>query len=800
MDYASTLCAIFFTLSGFHKYRLGGNRDELAVMRRRAMFSHFHSTIARASQCVEESKFSCLFHVISSDGLSIKCRRDGCPNSSVEDFLHLHQRMFLVGGDGLGVQASGGSSAGYVSKTFRLASLPIHMPRDSRAKTIYSVLLSWLLWVPGVRSTIWDSTRLHTALSEISFRWRVLLQDACPTNESFVRAFRRQLAVYFETLRLSGYETGFAFHEAAVVVRCLQHILCVSRNRALVSGDRSFWSSMVRFTNLFANGRMRQRLLSLIFSLAERRVKLMLVVSLSSEMLVARAEVLKFLRRYDTGLTLQKMNLIASVFQGGASPYCWRLCVEGLTPEMQLLSFRQDLYLSVRYLFDQRLDTPLLARWKAVKPTQDYLMRGTYIHNLLLDSLGLCCSMTEQELDTVVREVEAYDLDVEREGEERLDVNHAALNKSRLAKTITRWRAPEWREELVACTLQTRPYDRLQDILFKRSSWLTQLQVLVNAEPQSEKTVGLKRESREVFLGFVTGAFGLEAVREIMLPFSSSRSHLVSLEPLLKGFNEERYQKFVCNSLLKSGMFACRTWRKIYFAFLKPPWIWFRALPFREHAGEDLSILVADAKTLRDRCSYCHDFEFTVPFLLFVDSVVGGVVRARGLLLEGSGSIPLSTDRLEASHGDLRQYIQPFLRGSRRCVSTIEEEGYLLGALREYGSVQKYVESNVAENFVSRNVRSRIENGVGRKKGLRLSYSERKKRLADFLASKRTIKGNYKKSRVTGWNIFQGEETHGVALQPAPFRQEVRDLGRRWQVQVSDVQKEEFEVIFLSVG
>jgi hypothetical protein len=780
--YKKELWRCFFTFKGFAEYRSAAhNRQEVNEMRRRACFSLHQAQYCRAERIVQTYRTGGFFlQVCVSDGFTMTCSRPGSSgNSAAEEFLDIIQRITL--------------RKGIETCQFRLSTPPVHMSRDSKAETLYSILSSWLLWSPGVASRLWHSLHVQRALESFEFRVRFFLLDGCKTNKLLERDIVRGSNQLRERYSLVGIEIGNELHDAVVLLNCFQHILCVARNRALIAEDGAFWSSVVRFAHLYNNGRFRAKLLAVIFHLASERVK-PLPTAVTGEQTADSADaVARFLRRHSSGLSLHQQLEILGVFNAGIRP---GVAAFSLTDDARV-SFKRRLWAVITHLFDMQIDVPLLFRWKNSLGWLDFLARGFYFVKLLPDALEMAASISEEKLQALQSALQVFDFNPMQEVERNLNMDHAAVNITRLGRTLGVWRQDGMIEHISSARFQCQPFDSIQNMLFQRSKDLTRLQVLDSSELKSVESAALKNKSSETFCHFVSGRAGLELIRGLLQPLTLERRQLPSVDPLLEGLAVNRFNQF-CKSLQgKTVTLSCRVWFKMRFHFCKAPFTWFEgvhAVPLEDVNDQLLAT--------RAQCGLCIDKIFSPACFGFLSGLEPRAACLRAHLFDVSCFGPLGSEKVECTHGDLRQYVSSNFRGRRRMVDTIEEEGYLLSNLRDYGVLATEIHQSQDAHLLPASVVTRIQNGFGRKKGMgKRSHEERKQARSVVIQSKRKKDGSWKRMRVTGWNIFHRCKTKDAQHRPEAWRSLTRASGFEWKLQVGQIEKDNLLVsLFTLVG
>jgi hypothetical protein len=623
--YASEIMRAFFAQQFFKG--VDARKAEHAEMRRRACFSLRNAQVYSATAALSSHAKSDVFlQIVSADGFSVRCTRPGTSGSAQEEFLHLQQRIHL------------GPTR---PRQFSLASPPVHLPKNSRASTLFSVLSNWVFWSPGVPSAIWNCWTTQNALADFDFRIRILIEDGCKTNELLERDFARSATHHLEYLRLSGLEQGPLLCEGVLFLRCLQHVLCVSRNRALLAGESTFWSSVVRFAHLVENGRFKKRLIAVMFHLALQRVKPVEVASLPQVDARHVNELAAFLRRFGEDLNLQQINLVLRFFNAGlpthSSAFVFVLLSDTQGAGVPLREvFGRRLWRVICVLFDIPLTVPLLYRWTNSKPSLDYIARGFRFLRLLPDALEL--ESSGKCPATLIQDGLNFDLNATAQVERDLNPNFALGHKTRLGRTVLRWSQVGAEEDIVLTSLTSRCFTPVQDVLFQRARTLTRLQVLSQEEMQSNEGAELKNDASRVFCDFVSGSAGIRLALSVVQQFEPPRGRMLSLEPLLRMTAEERLVDLFPFALVHSANIACRNWRKMSFCFKSPMFKWFDGI-----RDSDMDAVGTTIEGMRRRCSRCVDQLFSAGCICY--SHAHGWPRLREALKFASTHSPLCTTK-----------------------------------------------------------------------------------------------------------------------------------------------------------
>jgi hypothetical protein len=119
--------------------------------------------------------------------------------------------------------------------------------------------------------------------------------------------------------------------------------------------------------------------------------------------------------------------------------------------------------------------------------------------------------------------------------------------------------------------------------------------------------------------------------------------------------------------------------------------------------------------------------------------------------------------------------------------------------MREYMQLDREVHARQEEASVPSSIAARVQNGFGRKgwkkRNLRTTTAERAELVEIAVGRKRKLDGSFRKSRITAWNLYNGEQFQGRQMSTAAFGNAVSTLGHDWRFHVSQRERDRLQVL-----
>ena len=372
---------------------------------------------------------------------------------------------------------------------------------------------------------------------------------------------------------------------------------------------------------------------------------------------------------------------------------------------------------------------PLLYRFKHYAPASSYVKTFSCFHNLLprvleqMDRNATDKVDASSDLGKVIDDFLTGDrVDADALGPKEFqslltdlldnDLDYAVQNGARKKLVLKEIRKPGFCQAAFLIDILVAPMEYGSNLLFKRTSLLTEIAALSRAHPDyTHKT----KTSSQMFLDIVSGRLGRELMKRYTALLDTSEALQMGLNP-----SDENL------ALLFQQVVICVTdlWRRMVLEFDCFPYKVFALLNdfnATQSADPDMDSFTHQWEALHDllqSCPRCFDLEFSTPLLQGIGRLTGLSAQDKAASVEEVCSLlrsvacyaPINADSVEVKHGQLQwtvskrggQYVKRGRAGT--------EVSLLRSAIMQSAMAQRFVD---ALTRPAANVAAGIRNQVG---------------------------------------------------------------------------------------
>ena len=497
----------------------------------------------------------------------------------------------------------------------------------------------------------------------------------------------------------------------ALRLKCTVHQICLIR-KPIVLMVPKLWTTIVRLGHLFETLSFRKSFATTMASIVRKSFTYLPVAEIphQTEPLLAKREMLK--NYYQTQSKLRKQALADSLdfLNGDLESDCiFHFCIHKNGNECckgYQDSLNKCLKLVVPFL-SRGFPTPLLYRFKHYDGAVGYLKVGFTIHKLLQRTLN------EMQLEkTASGTQEAFisnlmaDIDLAKEGidgstavqvnDELLHEDEATNFAAHNAKRKALVHQEIMREDFISSTnivsLVLKPMDQHMNMLFARSSRLTQLALLGSQQASWDS---MAKKSRDMFISIVLGQFGWHIISDyvqMLLPGGLQSLEMTGLD-IATSVQE---MKVIFQMIL---IIFSDTWKRFIHDFAGYPLKLFQLL------RADLSNFVVLWDVFQNEyasCGKCLDSAFSKKLLDAFPKILGQQTHevqlsvyneVRLILHDIATHGPTTSDAVEVKNGQVQRVAS--WRGNEAVKTpwAAKETSFLQSAIRGYELVKHWVET-----------------------------------------------------------------------------------------------------------
>eukprot|EP00438_Fugacium_kawagutii_P012659 Skav215614 [mRNA] locus=scaffold666:585055:598249:- [translate_table: standard] len=645
-------------------------------------------------------------------------------------------------------------------------------------------------------------------------KWHIVafVGDALKVNDAVFNKLVKQ--VHYEP-------AGEGSKTVLLQMHCVIHQLSLTR-KSLALGFSGLWSTLVRFGHLFESHSFR-----LAFKQAMRKVIgksffFLRVDALPSDAPTWRQARIKGLRLFadcshsggqKSGSASRRLKALLTCKTDNGDPhgnaFChW--CVGSECCSSVAAEALERMVCEYESIFD-RLQVPLLYRWKHASQAVAFVRDGIFLHNIIPRTLNEMSNMKQKHgsspgnenddgdsrlgagsdlyYQLVWEAAAALGIDshcaeesdpahVMAQVEELLqqDESYAAQNRKRQNLVREALSSPSFPAKMNLVDLLMEPMCAAINRLLKRSGTLTEMQLgqvpvtleglegLSGLEGHQQK---LKVQSLATFQDWASGRFGLTILHNVLQRVRSG--------DLIKFLQQSGDASLVKTCFELILFVVSDIWRRCCHSVQGFPWKLFTLLGCSDCNNFMVAWQAARAELMK--CPECVDAGFSAPLLNSVDFAVlckdtgaDAVNQIQNILQDIATYCPLSSDPVEVSHGQYQNQFHRF-RGNRKNPTTAAEHSILHSLKQEHAHLSKCVQAWTLPP--KRNMGNQINNF---KRPLRMRGLSRKQ-----CVQKRALK---KLRKVSGWNVFQRMSISklGYKLPAQEFKSYLQELSAKWRL------------------